>query len=180
MLGGFRRYHEHFGAELGELPIGIPISLRREDDPQGGNRFTGARLMLSMAEKDPVARVRAVREFVLNARADAAADVVGLLTPVLGWLPAPVVGAVSGRLSSANDVQVSNLPGLPHDVYMAGARIERMYPFGPLPGCAVMITLLSHAGTACIGINSDRAAVSGPDVLVGCLSEGLAEVVALA
>lgn len=180
VLGGFRRYHEHFGAELGELPIGIPISLRREDDPQGGNRFTGARLMLSMAEKDPVARVRAVREFVLNARADAAADVVGLLTPVLGWLPAPVVGAVSGRLSSANDVQVSNLPGLPHDVYMAGARIERMYPFGPLPGCAVMITLLSHAGTACIGINSDRAAVTGPDVLVGCLSEGLAEVVALA
>ncbi|MGQ0572686.1 MAG: HAD-IB family hydrolase [Pseudonocardia sp.] len=180
VLGGFRRYHEHLGAELGALPIGIPISLRREDDPQGGNRFTGARLAVSMAEKDPAARVRTVREFVLGARAETAADVVGLLTPVLGWLPAPVVGAVSGRLSSANDVQVSNLPGLPHDVYMAGSRITHMYPFGPLPGCAVMITLLSHAGTACLGINSDRAAVTEPDVLVECLVEGLAEVAALA
>lgn len=180
VLGGFRRYHEHLGADPGELPIGVPISLRREDDPHGGNRFTGARLTLSMAEQDPAARVRAVRAFMINARAETAADAVGLLTPVLGWLPARVVGAVSARLSSANDVQVSNLPGLPHDVYMAGAKITRMYPFGPLPGCAVMLTLLSHAGTACIGINSDRAAVTEPDLLVECLAEGLAEVVALA
>ncbi|MGE0300932.1 HAD-IB family hydrolase [Pseudonocardia sp.] len=178
VIGGFRRYHELLGAQPGDLPIGFPISLRREDDPQGGNRFTGARLVGSMAEKDPVERIRVVREFVLSARANP--DVLGLLGPVMEWLPAPVVGAVSGRLSSANDVQVSNVPGLPHEVYMAGARITRMYPFGPLPGCAVMLTLLSHAGTACIGINSDGAAVTEPDELVACLAEGLAEIVALA
>ncbi len=180
VLGGFRRYHERLGSEVGTLPIGIPISLRTEDDPQGGNRFTGARFAGPMAETDPVARIAAVREFVLTARAETASDALGLLAPALGWLPAPVLGAVSGRFTSANDVQVSNLPGVSHPVYVAGSRITRMFPFGPLPGCAAMITLLSHEGTCCIGINTDPAAVTEPAVLTECLEEGIAEIVALA
>jgi hypothetical protein len=180
VLGGFRRYHERHGAEVATLPVGIPISLRTQDDPQGGNRFTGARFAAPMAESDPAVRVQAVREFVLTARAETASDAVSLLAPALGWLPAPVLGAVSGRLTSANDVQVSNVPGIPHPVYIAGSRITRMYPFGPLPGCAAMITLISHDGTCCIGINVDPAAVARPQVLVECLQEGLDEVVALA
>jgi WS/DGAT C-terminal domain len=69
----------------------------------------------------------------------------------------PVIGAVSGRLTSTNDVQVSNVPGVPYAVHIAGARITHMYPFGPLPGCAAMITLISHNKGCCIGINTDTA-----------------------
>jgi hypothetical protein len=180
VLGGFRRYHEALGVAVPEtMPIGIPISLRSEDDPQGGNRFTGARLPGPLAETDPAARVRAVRRFVLQARAHASVDAVGLLGPVLAWLPGPVLGAMSSRMTSANDVQASNVPGVAHPVYIAGARITRVYPFGPLPGCAAMLTLISHDGTCCIGINTDPAAVTRPDVLLDGLRDGLAEVVAL-
>jgi HAD superfamily hydrolase (TIGR01490 family) len=183
VLGGFRRYHESSGVDVREgdsLPVGLPISLRAEDDPQGGNRFTGARFDAPMGEPDPAARVRAVREFVLTVRAETAANLVTAAgAQVLAWLPASVVGAVSGRLTSTNDVQVSNVAGIPHDVYVAGARITHMYPFGPLPGCAAMITLISHAGTCCIGINVDRAAVREPATLVNCLHTGLDEVLAL-
>jgi hypothetical protein len=77
-------------------------------------------------------------------------------------------------------VQASNLPGVTEPVYVAGSRIERMYPFGPLPGCAVMITLISHEGQCCIGVNLDSAAVSDPDGLVADLQAGIDEVVALA
>ncbi len=181
VLGGFRRYHEALGAAVPEtIPVGIPISLRTEDDPQGGNRFTGARLPGPLAEPDPAARIQAVRRFVLQARAHASADAVGLLAPVLAWLPGPVLGAMSSRMTAANDVQASNVPGVAHPVYIAGARITRMYPFGPLPGCAAMITLISHDGTCCIGINTDPAAVTQPEVLVQGLRAGLAEVTALA
>jgi hypothetical protein len=181
VLGGFRRYHEELGVPVpATIPVGIPISLRTEDDPQGGNRFTGARLDGPLAERDPAARVQAVRRFVLQARAGASVDAVGVFGPVLAWLPAPVLGAVSGRMTSANDVQASNVPGVAHPVYIAGARIMRMYPFGPLPGCAAMITLISHDGTCCIGINVDPAAVARPEVLVEGLRAGLAEVTALA
>jgi hypothetical protein len=65
-------------------------------------------------------------------------------------------------------------------VYIAGSRIMRMYPFGPLPGCAATITLLSHDGTCCIGVNLDPAAVTEPSVLMAGLRAGLDEVVGLA
>jgi hypothetical protein len=119
---------------------------------------------------------------VLAARAasGAASDTVTTaLAPAVGWLPAPLVGVVSGWLTSTNDVQVSSIPGVPYPVYVAGSRITHMYPFGPLPGCAAMITLLSHDGDCCIGINTDTTAVADPGRLADDLREGLAEVVAL-
>jgi WS/DGAT/MGAT family acyltransferase len=182
VIGGFRRYHERLGAAADRLTVGFPISLRNADDPQGGNRFTGARFAAPMAERDPAARIAAVRQFVLTARAAsaAAADTVpSALAPALGWLPAPVISRVSGRLTSTNDVQVSSIPGVPYPVYIAGSRITHMYPFGPLPGCAAMITLISHDGECCIGINTDTLAVTEPAQLAGDLRAGLDEVVAL-
>ena len=183
VIGGFRRYHERFGAPLDRLTVGFPISLRNRDDPQGGNRFTGARFAAPMADPDPAARIAAVRQFVLTARAasGAAANAVpAALAPLVGWLPAPLVSVASGRLTSTNDVQVSSIPGVPYPVYVAGSRITHMYPFGPLPGCAAMITLISHDGECCIGINADTLAVTDPDGLADDLRAGLAEVVALA
>jgi hypothetical protein len=102
------------------------------------------------------------------------------LGQALGWLPAPLIAAVSGRLTSVNDVQVSNVPGVPYPVYIAGSRITHMYPFGPLPGCAAMITLISHNGECCIGTNTDMAAITDPGGLADDLRAGLADVVALA
>ena len=182
VIGGFRRYHERLGAPLDRLTVGFPISLRTQDDPQGGNRFTGARFAAPMSERDPAARIAAVRQFVLNARtaSAAAADAVpAALAPALGWLPAPVIGIVSGLLTSTNDVQVSSIPGVPYPVYIAGSRITHMYPFGPLPGCAAMITLISHDGGCCIGINTDMSAIADPTGLAHDLRAGLDEVVAL-
>jgi WS/DGAT/MGAT family acyltransferase len=182
VIGGFRRYHERHGAPVDRLTVGFPISLRTQDDPQGGNRFTGARFAAPMAERDPAATIAAVRQFVLTARAAsaAAADAVpAALAPVLGWLPAPVIGIVSGRLTSTNDVQISSIPGMPYPVYIAGSRITHMYPFGPLPGCAAMITLISHDGDCCIGINTDTSAITDPGGLADDLRTGLDEVVAL-
>jgi HAD superfamily hydrolase (TIGR01490 family) len=181
ILGGFRRYHERVGAPVGSLTLGIPISLRAKDDPQGGNRFTGARFTAELDEPDAAERIRIIREFVLKARdTSSSGSVEGLVAPLLGWLPAPVIGALSGSLTSANDVQVSNMPGVTHPVYIAGSRIVRMYPFGPLPGCAAMITLLSHEDQCCIGINVDSTAVTDPAGLVADLQAGLDEVLALA
>jgi hypothetical protein len=65
-------------------------------------------------------------------------------------------------------------------VYIAGARVTHMYPFGPLPGCAAMIVLVSHDGTCCVGANVDPAAVTDTDLFATCLREGFDEVLALA
>ena len=41
-----------------------------------------------------------------------------------------------------------------------------MYAFGPLSGAAVNVTLLSHCGTCCIGVNVDAVAVPDREVMV--------------
>src|SRR5215218_107124 len=179
LLGGFRRYHEHHGVELDELPMAMPISLRRGDHPMGGNRFAGARFAAPAGEPDPAERIRLIHDFVLTARAEPALDALALLAPAINRLPTPLVTRWYRAQTTKLDLQASNIAGIPYTVYMAGARIERLFPFGPLPGCAVMATLVSHDGTCCIGINCDAAAVTDPELFFECLQAGLDEVIAL-
>lgn len=42
IIGGLRIYHEKHGAPIGDITIKMPVSLRRPDDPRGGNRFVTA------------------------------------------------------------------------------------------------------------------------------------------
>jgi diacylglycerol O-acyltransferase / wax synthase len=179
LLGGFRRYHEELGEPIETLPMAMPISLRSGDHPMGGNRFAGARFAAPVGALDPRDRVRLVREFVLHARDEPALDAIGFVAPLLSRLPPAVVARWYAGQTAKIDLQASNVAGLPWDAYIAGAKIERMLPFGPVPGCAVMATLLSYAGTCCIGISSDSAAVSEPELFVACMQEGLDEVLAL-
>ena len=179
LLGGFRRYHEHHDVELSDLSMAMPISLRRGDHPMGGNRFAGARFAAPAGEPDPAERIRLIHDFVLTARAEPALDALGLLAPAINRLPTPLVTRWYRGQTTKLDLQASNVAGIPYTVYMAGAKIERLFPFGPLPGCAVMATLVSHDGTCCIGINCDAAAVTEPELFFDCLQAGLDEVLAL-
>ena len=146
----------------------------------GGNRFAGARFAAPVGETDPGERIRIVHDFVMTAREEPALDVFGLLAPALNRLPMALVARAYAAQTTNLDLQASNVAGLPYPAYIAGARIERMLPFGPLPGCAVMATLLSYAGTCCIGLNTDPVAVTQADLFVACLEEGIAEVLGLA
>ena len=180
LLGAFRLYHERAGMPIDTMPIAFPISLRRGDDPLGGNRFAGARLAGPAGEPDPRARIRRVRHNVLRVRAEPAITALDQLSSALLYAPTPILTPILLGLGKDNDLQASNVPGVPHPVYLAGAEVLRLYPFGPLPGCASMITLVSHNGTCCIGVNLDPAAITDPASFVECLVDGFDEVIALA
>jgi len=179
LLGGLRRYHEHHGVEIEEIPITVPVSLRRADDPLGGNRFAGAMLAAPIGIADPAERVAALRGAILSQLNEPALDSFSVLTPVVNRLPSAVGAAVIER-AARTDLSASNVPGLTERVYLAGAEVLRVYPFGPLPGVAMMAAMLSHVGICCIGLTVDAAAVPDDDVLMRCMEAGLAEVLALA
>jgi diacylglycerol O-acyltransferase / wax synthase len=180
LLGAFRRYHEELGAPIERMPIAIPISVRRAEDLEGGNRFAGARLAAPVGVADPAARIQAIGGLMRDARGEPAIDGLGLVAPALARLPAPAISLLAGELTKSNDLQASNVPGLREERFFAGARIERSYPFGPLPGCATMVTLLSHGDMCCIGVNLDPAAVTEPERFADCMLGGFDEVLALA
>jgi diacylglycerol O-acyltransferase / wax synthase len=180
VLGGIRIYHEHNDFDVELLPIAMPVSLRRENDPLGGNRFAGARFAAPMAETDPAERMRLVREFVVTVKDEPAIGFLDELSPALTKLPAAAIIELSARLTATSDLQVSNIRGIGHAVYLAGVEVLGMYPFGPRPGVAAMIAMITYNGTCCLGLNVDPDAFPESEILSRCLREGFDEVLALA
>lgn len=74
-------------------------------------------------------------------------------------------------MAKSSDFATSNAPGPRRLVESGGVKAEAMIPFGPTGGAAVNVTLLSYAGNCHIGITSNRAAVTEPDVLRECLEK---------
>ncbi|WP_395726044.1 wax ester/triacylglycerol synthase domain-containing protein [Nakamurella sp.] len=179
LLGGLRRYHERHGSPIDALPMAMPVSLRRGDDPMGGNKFAGALLAGPIGVSDPVERIAVIRGTVLTLRTEPALDSFGLLAPWVNMLPSGV-GAAAWRLGATADMSASNVPGLPYRSFLAGAQVDRIFAFGPLPGVAIMVAMTTHAGACCIGFNIDGDAVEDVSVLMDCFADGLDEVLAIA
>jgi len=179
LLGAFRRYHEHKGIPVDLMPIGIPVSLRTSDDPMGGNRFAGARFAAPVGEPDPRTRIEIIREFVVTARAEPAIGFLDFVAPALSRLPTAVVIELAAGMTNVSDVQASNIPGMGHPVYLAGAQVTGIYPLGPRPGVAAMVAMISYDGTCCIGLNVDPDVISDLEVFDTCLREGFDEVLDL-
>jgi WS/DGAT/MGAT family acyltransferase len=179
LLGGFRIYHKHIGVYADRMPIALPVSVRSGDDPQGGNRFAGARFAAPVGEPDPCERIHAVREFVLNARNEPAIGVLDLLAPAVSRLPHPLMVGLSAGLTAISDVQASNVAGLARPAYMADARVTHTYLFGPRPGVAAMVVLLSYNGTCCLAINIDPDVIDDVELFTACMRQGFDEVLDL-
>jgi diacylglycerol O-acyltransferase / wax synthase len=178
LCGGLGRYHEALGVPVDALPLALPVSLRTGDDPASGNRFAGVTIAAPMAEPDPAERMQLIREQVIARRSEPAIDVIGRLSLVLTVLPDAVLLPIAERFTSA-DIQASNVPSYPQETYLAGAKVERQYGMGPLPGVAMMAVLISRAGTCTVTCRYDTASFAVPDLLEKCLQLGFDEVVEL-
>ena len=175
VAGGLHRYHERHGAAVDSLRALMPINLRAGQDTNWGNRITLQRLIVPVGETDPAARMRALHRVAMAAREEPSLSVTEAIAGALNMLP---VGYVGGILKHV-DFVASNVPGVPVPVFFAGSKVTGMFAFGPTIGASLNTTLMSYDGTCDIGINIDTAAVPDPDVLLGCLRESLAEVIAL-
>jgi diacylglycerol O-acyltransferase len=183
LLGGFRLYHAELGVPLDSeatMPVSVPVSVRRADDGGGGNRFAPARLVAPVGIADPAARIQSIGRLMRHARSEPALESVEIVAPLMARLPASLLVRVAGAATAGNDLQASNVPGVEEDMYLAGALIECIYPFAPLPGCAAMITLHTYRGQCAVGANLDSAAVEDPALFAECLIDGFAEVLAYA
>lgn len=65
-------------------------------------------------------------------------------------------------MTGAIDIQASNMGAVGRELYLAGARVVGLYPMGPRPAVAAMVTMLSYDGTCCVTVNADPEAISDP------------------
>ena len=179
LCGALRLYHEALGVPIATLPMAVPVNLRSDADPAGGNRFAGVNLGAPIGVADPVVRIQKIRKQMIARREEAAIDIVGAVAPLLTLLPDAVLEAMSGSVI-ASDVQASNVPIYPGDTFIAGAKVLRQFGIGPLPGVGMMVVLVSRGGFATVTARYDRAAIAHPDLFAQCLRQGFDEVLALA
>lgn len=179
LLGGYRIYHEAMGVPVEAIPIAIPISLRKAEDASGGNEIATARLAGPVGIVDPAKRMAAIGEQVRVARSEPAMNNINLVAPALARLPSGVIAHVAGGITKSNDLQASNVQGARQDVFLAGVKVERMYPYAPLPGCPAMITLVTHGQIGCVGVNYDAGAFTDGPGFIRALVAGFDEVLAL-
>jgi hypothetical protein len=158
-----------------ELRITMPISLRKDDDPIGGNRITIMRFAVPIGIADPAERVKALHAIGVDIRNEPAIELSNAIAGALNKLPRRVIGGMLKHV----DFLASNVPGFRFPIYLAGAEVERLYALGPTIGASANLTLLSYRDVSCVGVTTDAGAVPDPEVFLACVADGFEEVLAL-
>ncbi|QBJ94727.1 DUF1298 domain-containing protein [Rhodococcus sp. ABRD24] len=175
LLLGVREYHELHHSTVEQLRVMVPVSMRTESDPMGGNRITLVRVALPANVTDPAELMHRVGEIVSMSGHDPALPLSNAIAGALNLLPNSYLASVFKHV----DFLASDVPGSPVPMYVAGAEIERYYAFGPTLGTALNVTLMSHTGTCCVGINADAASVPDLPVMTECIKNGFRSVLSV-
>ncbi len=79
--------------------MAIPVNMRSDNDPAGGNRFAGVNLAAPIGLVDPEKRIKSIRSQMTRKRDERAMNMVGVIAPVLSLLPDSVLES-DGRIAS--------------------------------------------------------------------------------
>jgi WS/DGAT/MGAT family acyltransferase len=177
---------EHGGLPERPLVANVPVTVRTGGEDDSGNRVSMILVHLPVQTEDPVARLLAIqvetrraKEEQRSAKGDVFRQATDLLTNItVPWLLTHAVELYSrshlaDRLPFLWNLVISNLPGPPIPLYCAGAKVLRIYPFGPVQqGSGLNLTVMSTADRLCIGAMACKRLVpDAGDILTGIASE---------
>lgn len=171
------RYHGQHGANQQRLRIGMPINVRGAVATQGGgNEWVPSRFVVDIRHESLEDLVEHIHRRAAEARDEPANALLTPLANLMNRLPTTVVTQLFGMILRGLDVQASNVPGAPFPLYIGGTRITAIYPFGPLAGAGMNITLLSYENDLNIGLNIDPASITDADMFVELLRDAYDEI----
>jgi diacylglycerol O-acyltransferase len=181
ILAGLRIYHQRHGSEPGALRIGVPVSTHDADaEPTMRNAFVPVRIDAPLQLTDPGESIAAVHRLVATARAEP--GLASVAAAAAAALRVPVARALASAAMATIDVVASNVAGVPGPevrLFLAGAPVRALVPFGPRSRAALNVTMLSLGPNLGIGVNIDPVAAPDPGVLMASLRTGLADTLAL-
>jgi diacylglycerol O-acyltransferase len=172
--GALRRYlQSHDALPDSSLLASVPVSVHgRSEVSRGTNRVSTIFARLGTDIADPVARLQKLATSNAHAKAHfgaipaealqewaqfAAPRTFGLAVRMVAGLKLAEKGPV------IHNLVISNVPGPPVPLYFLGARIDGLYPLGPIfHGAGLNVTVMSSAGKMHVGLIACRDAI--PDI----------------
>jgi len=173
------RYHAALGADPHRFHITFVVSTRGDD--ASANAFTPVPIEVPAGAMPANERFVVIHQRVQERRAEVhGGGPMATVAAVANLLPTWVVTGIIRNQAGHIDFATSNLPGFLGDTWVAGARTQHTYGWGPVAGTAFNITQVSTAGHLDIGVQLDPAAVTEPDLLQSCLENSYRDLLDLA
>src|SRR5271166_482072 len=165
-------------ADKGDMTEGVeiralaPIDLRERGDISLGNRFGIVAVLLPVGVEHPLERLKMVRQRMLDLKTSYEPAVTLGLFAALGYLPKIVQDQLSDILASQATAVMTNVPGPPEPLTVAGSRLRQMLFWVPQSGDIGMgVSILSYAGQVQFGLITDAALTPDPEAVVNRFSE---------
>jgi len=186
--GALRLYLERLGSLPGKpLLATCPVSVRGEETEsiESANKVSAMFVPLATDVADPVERLRTIHESTKGAKEEH--NALGARTIMsLGELASPNIFGLAARMYSGLrlasrhpapvNVIVSNVPGPPFPLYLAGAKLVSLLPLGPpMEGIGLNLTVFSYLDHIDWGFLACRELVPGLWDLAGAVGGAHAE-----
>jgi WS/DGAT/MGAT family acyltransferase len=184
MTGGLRCYLEEKGEEVKGMDVTaiVPVNLRKaEEMAQLGNKFGLVFLSLPVGIENSRDRLVEVRKRMDHIKDSPEANVTLDVLNLLGVVPQSAQETFVGIIGARATAVLTNVPGPPIPLYLAGQPIEGLMFWVPQSGRLGMgISILSYAGNVYLGVATDAALVPDPEAIIEHFYEEHGRLLALA
>lgn len=170
MTGGLRRYMllRHEEVDGVDFRATVPVNLRTpEEMGELGNKFGLVYLKLPVYIEDVQERLQEVsRRMTALKNSSEAAVALGILSGI-GMTPADVQQQLVNMFGAKATAVMTNVPGPPMPLYLAGAKITSIMFWVPQAGrVGLGISIMSYAGNVWLGVVTDAGLVPDPDQII--------------
>jgi WS/DGAT/MGAT family acyltransferase len=168
------------------LRASMAVSLRSKADDDFSNKVTTTSVTLATDLDDPAERLRAINRESELAKRQARSGAMGFME-VFQMMPPILINTLLEVTTPEQALQImganlilSNVRGSPNPLYIAGVRMETMYPMSVIMhGVGINITCLSYTDQIDFGVTVAPELVPEPWSIIDGLEVALSEYVAL-
>jgi diacylglycerol O-acyltransferase / wax synthase len=186
VAGGLGRWLRTRGVRTEGLELRglVPVSIRAKDEHHAlGNRIAAMRGPLPVYARDPVERLRIVREAMKGVKESKQALGAEVIAGLEDFAP-PTLLAQASRLNFSTrlfNLIVTNVPGPQFPLYMMGREMREIVPVAFLPeNHALAIAAMSYNGRLDFGLLADYDAMPDLELMAEFFEESLEELLAAA
>ncbi len=168
--GSLRRYLVGRGEDVTglELRAAIPVNLRPvAETGRLGNQFGLVFLPLPIGIEEPRERLLELKRRMDELKSSLQPVVAFGVLSAIGLVPSPLQSPAVEFFGSKASAVMTNVPGPPAPLYLAGRRVGRVMFWVPQSGrLGLGISILSYAGEVLIGVAADAGLVPDPERIV--------------